>query len=137
MATKKFCNQLLQGIQDEQDAQQFYDKLIAAAPNKSAKDMIRNIAKDEQQHFKNFLTMFDDFCSDTMKKPNPNRQELHTGQKAPTTGTYEFVEFFGMCRNQRQPTENQSEIPLEAGERFPPIGRCGAVFQLKNNPGTD
>jgi hypothetical protein len=57
-------------------------------------------------------------------------QEFHTGQRAPVSGTYEFV------RHQQpvacEPTAEERRVPLARGEVFPPERHCNtsAVWRL-------
>jgi len=50
-------------------------------------------------------------------------QRYKTGQKADTTGRYEF-DGYTDGTNQPPPTANERNIPLSAGETFPPINSC-------------
>ena len=55
---------------------------------------------------------------------------FHTGQTAPATGTYRFVSH--MENSTCQPTAEERNIPLTAGETFPPCRHCetGAYWEF-------
>jgi len=48
--------------------------------------------------------------------------QFRTGSIAPVSGDYEFVQHVDSCPC--SPTEEEREIPLEKGERFPPCKSC-------------
>ena len=49
--------------------------------------------------------------------------EYKTGEICPTTGQYGYVRHIESCGC--SPTQEERVIPLEKGERFPPIKSCG------------
>ncbi|WP_433618507.1 YjzC family protein [Dactylosporangium sp. CA-139114] len=55
---------------------------------------------------------------------------FHTGQEAPASGVYRFVE---SSDKTCEPTPAGMEIPLTKGERFPPHRRCNGsvVWELE------
>lgn len=51
--------------------------------------------------------------------------ELHTGQRAPESGVYEYVR--PLDHSACQPTPEERRIPLTRGEAFPPHRSGGAA----------
>lgn len=47
-----------------------------------------------------------------------------TGQEAPKTGTYSWVKYTDETVSP-PPTANEQQIPLEQGEKFPPVRSAG------------
>lgn len=56
--------------------------------------------------------------------------EFHTGEKTPSTGTYKFVKH--MENTACQPTKDERNIPLSAGETFPPCKHCKSAAVWSN-----
>ena len=48
-----------------------------------------------------------------------------TGQIAPVTGIYQFVRYADPGPPYPKPTRDEQEIPLDEGDRFPPIASTG------------
>lgn len=77
-----------------------------------------------------------------MNSMYPMLMEWSTSQLAPYTATYVFVRFtepdertlLGRIGLPNEPTAEEREIPLNKGDKFPPITSCqrGAIWRLKN-----
>ena len=57
--------------------------------------------------------------------------EIHTGEKAPTSGVYAYVRHLN-TGSRCQPTPAEMEIPLSRGETAPPHRSCwlGVLWRL-------
>lgn len=103
------CNdlerRLIEALKGEQDAQEFYKRLLTMAKDSEDKNIISKIYGDEGEHFNNFSKLYKQITGRNPMLPPPQKPNIHdylTGiRKAimDETDTYAFYKDTFMCTN--------------------------------------